>query len=717
MDDNPDEYFSDLVDWLTVEPVGTGNSSSSGQAQLSLSTLAPQEYVSPYSFQQPHSGTSAPKLTVRSASYTLQPDSTQGRSQDEVRGEVRSDHARHGSFVPREAQDLARPPSRVQMPPPPVPHGIRRGAPQFEPTSNILQPSIAPHGGIPGAAGHYARAAPHSSFKHTGNPAQHMMTPGTSQYATHGLPNFPEDTAAFLQDWAGAQEARARAGRMPPPLVPASTMRRNEAADALILPQQSSQQPARRGRHSSTSLSSTGRPSSSGSASDQDSGYEAEYLSAGQQYAPPMTPSSASSSSPKRSSINTHVRGRHPSLRSAEKARSGSTGYTLQPSSTFSPYATPNPGVSSFNYNPYMAGRLPSIQEESAIVPPSRDNTRRRVTFAPFVPDIPSPYSTHQGSSSVNPYGCSQDHQNASHPLPEPPVSNLLFQIYDERSHPGSTSQSQCGGYVQQRGEPGSSTPRPEQRIVTDYMEYHASVTLFEIMPETTGCQHAQAWLRNVMSDPQLSPALIPGDVTKPNITARFHHATEGFIPAGTPRSLLVLHNATNPFIATGPTTSRSTTTIGTYGYHWSADDWIHFATFAPDLSTWLADVEGKGYIRKIREWAPDMPAREKRFHKAYWVAANRRALGGLLRRAPPDTTADPDAVEGEEAWPMMTVEDLDGECGHVGEEDRKDAWTVVMGDAEGIGAMNQDHIVCGDPEEPLYEQLLRFERLRKLSE
>lgn len=49
--------------------------------------------------------------------------------------------------------------------------------------------------------------------------------------------------------------------------------------------------------------------------------------------------------------------------------------------------------------------------------------------------------------------------------------------------------------------------------------------------------------------------------------------------------------------------------------------------------------------------------------------------------------------------------------------EDRNDAWDVVMGVAEGIGAMNLDHIVCGDPEKPLYEQLLRIDRLKNLRE
>jgi hypothetical protein len=62
--------------------------------------------------------------------------------------------------------------------------------------------------------------------------------------------------------------------------------------------------------------------------------------------------------------------------------------------------------------------------------------------------------------------------------------------------------------------------------------------------------------------------------------------------------------------------------------------------------------MEKKGYIKKVREWRPDMQPREKRFHKAYWVAANRKALGGLLRRAPV-TGADPNAVEDDE-FPEM---------------------------------------------------------------
>jgi hypothetical protein len=62
-------------------------------------------------------------------------------------------------------------------------------------------------------------------------------------------------------------------------------------------------------------------------------------------------------------------------------------------------------------------------------------------------------------------------------------------------------------------------------------------------------------------------------------------------------------------------------------------------------------------------------------------------------------------------------MDKLDSDCGPVSAEDARDAWDVVMGVAQGIGAMNTDHIVCGDPEEPLYEQLLRFDRLVRITD
>lgn len=56
----------------------------------------------------------------------------------------------------------------------------------------------------------------------------------------------------------------------------------------------------------------------------------------------------------------------------------------------------------------------------------------------------------------------------------------------------------------------------------------------------------------------------------------------------------------------------------------------------------------------------------------------------------------------------IRTKDNLDTSCGPINPEDTVDAYDVVMGVAQGIGAINFDHIVAGDPEAPLYDQLLQ---------
>lgn len=366
----------------------------------------------------------------------------------------------------------------AQMPPPAVPRGVRRGAPEFEPTCNIPPLSLTPHGGVPGVAGHYARAAPHSSFTYTGNVVQPSTYLGDSQYDTHGLPSFLEDTSGFLQDWTGAQHARTRTGRMPPSLVYASEMGIDEAGDALVSLQQANQEPARQSSSASTVRSVHGNTPG--------------FLPGlhNQQFMPTNPHSSATSSSSRRPSVN-HMRGRHPPVRSVDDAQSGDTGYTFQPYGAFNQYAAPNPAVSSFNDNPYMSRTLSNTHMEGAFVRPSRDNTSRLPTLAPFVPGRHRSYSTHREPSSGNPYEHLQDQQDASDSLPGPTAGDTPFQIYEDPIDRVFVSQGQSSGDVQQREEPASPAPPREQRIVTDYMEYLAPVTLYEIVPETTGCQHA----------------------------------------------------------------------------------------------------------------------------------------------------------------------------------------------------------------------------------
>ncbi|KAJ4352491.1 uncharacterized protein N0V89_007839 [Didymosphaeria variabile] len=236
-------------------------------------------------------------------------------------------------------------------------------------------------------------------------------------------------------------------------------------------------------------------------------------------------------------------------------------------------------------------------------------------------------------------------------PAPGHTIGTSSFQSDEERRYPSFTSQGQASGRLQEHLRPvsadhdRSSVGLTDQRIVADYGDYQAPVTLYEIVPMTTGCYYAQAWLDNNTSDHPPSPTLLSQYGSVQNIEYRFYHSTQGFIHSGNALSLLVLHNATDPWAHT--TLQReSTTTIGTYGYHCFEDDWIHWVTFTPSVETWLKTMEKEGYIKKVREWSKDMQPREKRFHKAYWMAANRRELGGLLRRAPVTGATDPNAVD-----------------------------------------------------------------------
>jgi hypothetical protein len=175
------------------------------------------------------------------------------------------------------------------------------------------------------------------------------------------------------------------------------------------------------------------------------------------------------------------------------------------------------------------------------------------------------------------------------------------------------------------------------QPIVTTYDGYKWSVTHYRIT--SSAHKTASAWLED-----QLMASLS-------HLKHKWHlHITEGFIPEGTPRSLIVLHNAWNPFKSTASSTMSSaaptpfhmsamvaTTSFGFYPAHADAEpDQIFWKTVSPSLK---AVIEGKcvqeGELKEVAKWEVGMKPREKRFHRAYWVAANMLPLKNLLQRAP----------------------------------------------------------------------------------
>ncbi|KAF2855893.1 hypothetical protein T440DRAFT_360841, partial [Plenodomus tracheiphilus IPT5] len=157
--------------------------------------------------------------------------------------------------------------------------------------------------------------------------------------------------------------------------------------------------------------------------------------------------------------------------------------------------------------------------------------------------------------------------------------------------------------------------PRPNydaqpQEITNIYEDYKWSITLYTLDP-SQNFPYAQSFLDALIT------TTFP---SQPHNYKWASHSTRGFIEHGTRFSLLVLHNAANPF--TWGSAPESTTTIGVYGRYWYLHEDIHWITFAPGLADVLGVAQQQGIIAVARKWECDMPAREKRFHRAYWRAA-----------------------------------------------------------------------------------------------
>ncbi|KAJ8105446.1 hypothetical protein OPT61_g10172 [Boeremia exigua] len=241
---------------------------------------------------------------------------------------------------------------------------------------------------------------------------------------------------------------------------------------------------------------------------------------------------------------------------------------------------------------------------------------------------------------------------------------------------------------TQPAGAPAASLPQP---IVPTYEAYKWPIHHYHLHP-TNGYAFAESWL-----DALLATTLAPHYRAN-----HLSHITPGFIQNGTPLSLLVLHNATNPFSES----HDATVSIGVYGLHWRRSADIHWTTLASDQRALFADAEAKGALVEVERWECDEArAERRRFHRAYWLAANRRKLGGLLNRAP---------VEGEE-------EDEVGGAGEVGKEEEEDgfvveeadlsaewgvdeggaevAWEKVLQDVEDEGEEGREYVVVASSE------------------
>ncbi|KAF2010093.1 hypothetical protein BU24DRAFT_455247 [Aaosphaeria arxii CBS 175.79] len=194
------------------------------------------------------------------------------------------------------------------------------------------------------------------------------------------------------------------------------------------------------------------------------------------------------------------------------------------------------------------------------------------------------------------------------------------------------------------------------QSITSDYSRYKWSVLLLQVDAPSTGGPAKTAYdtLQHFLSFEQTRR------------TFEWHvHVTEGFIArGGNQSSFVVAYNACNPF------SDKDLFNTTSFGYYHGADeDSIQWLTVSFGAQLEIIDMLKNG-VREAYRWRVSMRADEKRFHRAYWLAANMLPLGALLNRAaispPAMTTATNKEVREKantETTPSATgVEDLSDE-------------------------------------------------------
>jgi hypothetical protein len=226
---------------------------------------------------------------------------------------------------------------------------------------------------------------------------------------------------------------------------------------------------------------------------------------------------------------------------------------------------------------------------------------------------------------------------------------------------------------------------------------YKWSVFHYELQ-SVSGFDYAESWIQQLF-EVRLQPEYQHRHVS---------HITRGFIKDGTRYSILVLHNATNPFEY--DTAPNATITIGVYGYHWYNHSEIHWTTIASDQRQLLKDCVASNILVEKHKWTSDNPkATEKRFHRAYWLAANRHPLKGLLNHATPAGQAHDFIDEKGEDDPDedFSISEADLSCAwNITEEEAAAAWEKIQSDVEvlgeewGVGSERVwEHLVVGSSE------------------
>lgn len=163
--------------------------------------------------------------------------------------------------------------------------------------------------------------------------------------------------------------------------------------------------------------------------------------------------------------------------------------------------------------------------------------------------------------------------------------------------------------------------------------------------------------------------------------------------------SILVLHNATNPFQWDPP--AKSTTSIGVYGLFAHEHKEIHWTTIAPGVPKWFNSCLNGGHLTIKQKWFPNMKASDKRFHRAYWLAANRLPLNRILNHSvAPEKPYGVLEDNGKDDF-VITEEDLqhgwNGES--VSVEESEKIWGRIVEETEGVNLAEVEHMSIGGSE------------------
>ncbi|KAJ4379588.1 hypothetical protein N0V86_004769 [Didymella sp. IMI 355093] len=213
------------------------------------------------------------------------------------------------------------------------------------------------------------------------------------------------------------------------------------------------------------------------------------------------------------------------------------------------------------------------------------------------------------------------------------------------------------------------------QAVVSNYESYKWSVSHFQLQPK--GYDFAQRWFQ------ELFDTTLNAEYKERHVT----HVSQGFIKDGDRYSVLVLHNAANPFEY--EPIPKSTITIGVYGYHWYQHNEIHWTTLATDQRHLFVQCVEAGWLVEKYKWTHDAKPTEKRFHRAYWFAANRNDMGGLLNRGLSDDKPHDQVEERSEEDPDedFSVNEADlTNMWDVTDTEAAAAWQNVLVEVEALG-------------------------------